>query len=197
MSNSICSEIKLRRWFISCIYTKAKRFSALLQMKNVRQNIAFILLRPLFFCINHWYLHTGGEGIMTLWRTEWRIWVNRTIHNHQKSPHQSVINFRPEPRETWSSREILPKDLKLSHQLMQKKHRFKLPRLIITTTNVFLFSLNTRKMTQSDYAAMILLWHVNYRDTQMWFHNFSTAVSAQHTTHASILFQNIKSHIFC
>lgn len=58
------------------------------------------------------------------------------------------------------------------------------------------FSLNTRKMTKSDYAAMILLWHVNYRDTQMWFHNFSTAVSAQHTTHASILFQNIKSHIF-
>lgn len=176
---------------------KSKKIQCFVADEKCEAKYSIYFITTSYFCINHWYLHTGGEGIMTLWRTEWRNWVNRTIHNHQKSPHQSVINFRPEPRETWSSREILPKDLKLSHQLMQKKHRFKLPRLIITTTNVFLFSLNTRKMTQSDYAAMILLWHVNYRDTQMWFHNFSTAVSAQHTTHASILFQNIKSHIFC
>lgn len=137
-------------------------------MKNVRQNIAFILLWPLFLY---------KPLIFTYWWWGYNDAVKNRMeklgkqNNIQSSKVTTSISYKlwvgpsQDIKFSWDS----SKDLKLSHHLMQKKkHIFKLPRFIITTTNVFFSSLNTRKMTQSDYAAMIRLWHVNYCETHVF-----------------------------
>lgn len=143
--------------------------------------IEHLFYYDLFFCINHWYLHTGGEGIMTLWRTEGKNWVNRTIHNHQKSPRQSARIFRPET----------PKISNFHTSSCRKKTHFKLPHWIITTTNVFSLHWTQEKKWHNQTTQRWSCYDVNYCDTLVCFHNFSTAVSAQHT---SVSFFSFSKH---
>lgn len=128
---------------------------------------------------------------MTLWRTEGRNWVNRTIHNHQKSPHQSVWIFRPEPL-----LRFFPKIWNFHTSSCRKKTHTGTQTATLDHHNYkcsFFFSSFKHKKNDT----IRLRSNDPVMTSTIVTHRVSTIsplpLSAEHTTHFSILFFSLKT----